>query len=88
MIPLLLFLGSVFWIAIYFFCLCAFGDASLRPWWLFFWALIGVNALLSGGINPGGSDMSRYSLGFYAFIFLLTGVGLKQLAMWRVWGRG
>ena len=88
MLPIVLFLGSAFWIAIYFLGLCAYGDASLRPWWFFFWSLIGVNALLSGGINPGGSDMSRYSLGFYAFIFMLAGVGLMQIAKWRVWGRG
>jgi glycosyltransferase involved in cell wall biosynthesis len=75
--------GQVFWFCIYFFVICSLFERKLRPWWFFFAALVAINAVISGGINPGGTDMSRYSLPFYAFFFTFALVGGRVLWQWR-----
>ncbi len=77
-----LILTSTLWIAYYAFALMAVLDKRVWPWLLFLIALFGVNAGLSGAINPGGADMSRYNIGLYPlfFVFVVYGVTL-------VWNR-
>jgi len=77
---LILALGEIFWFAIYALVVVAVFKKDLFPWWLFFVSLLCINAVLSGGINPVGTDMSRYSLPFYAFFFTFAGVGFMQLS--------
>ena len=79
-IPLLLAIGMMFWLCVYILVFVALKDKKLRPWWLFFASLVAVNALISGGINPAGSEMSRYSLPFLASLFMFAGVGARVLA--------
>ena len=79
-IPLLLAIGMMFWLCVYILVFVALKDKKLGPWWLFFASLVAVNALISGGINPAGSEMSRYSLPFLASLFMFAGVGARVLA--------
>jgi len=71
--------GQIFWLCIYLLVLAALLDKKNLHWWLFFATLVGINAAISGGINPGGSDMSRYSLPFYPFFFTFAGIGFIQV---------
>ncbi len=76
---LLLALGQLFWLCVYVLVLLSVAIRRLWPWWLFFMTLVVVNAVLSGGINPVGTDMSRYSMSLYAFFFVFAGVGFEWL---------
>lgn len=78
---LLLAVGQAFWLLVYFLCAIAFFEKGTRIWWFFFAGLFLVNILLSGGINPGGAEMSRYMLGLHAFFFVFAGIGAELL--WR-----
>jgi len=75
----LLYIGRAFWAIVYALATLAFIDRRLRPWWFFSIALFAINALLSGGINPVGTDMSRYTQPLYVFLFVFAGVGAKWL---------
>ena len=83
----LLFLGRTFWYCIAALVFLSLLEPKKRGWWIFFAALVGINAAISGGINPGGTDMSRYSIPFFAFFFPFAGIGLRALAQkmaqWR-----
>jgi 4-amino-4-deoxy-L-arabinose transferase-like glycosyltransferase len=79
LIHFILSVGQFFWYATYFLVATAFLDRKNRHWWLFFLALVGINAAISGGINPGGSDMARYSLAFAGPLFMLAGIGIIQV---------
>jgi hypothetical protein len=85
-----LIVGQFFWIMIYAFSALAFAEKRLRPWWIFFAALVGINLVLSGGINPVGTDMSRYILPFYMFFFVFAAVGARVLIdrLYRRTGQG
>jgi hypothetical protein len=70
-------IGEMAWLAIYGLSLLAFAKRGARPWWLFFAGVLTLNALLSGGINPVGTDMSRYMLPFYVGLFAFAAIGLE-----------
>ncbi len=76
---MMLMFGRIFWLAIYLFATLAMFERRYWPWWLFAVALVALNALLSGGMNPVGTDMSRYSMPLYPLYFLLAGVGAQWL---------
>lgn len=88
MVQTMLLVGQMFWLAVYALALVAVVINRYRPWWLFAAALVGINALLSGGLNPVGTDMSRYSLGLYPLLFLFAGIGARSLwqrsRVWRI----
>jgi hypothetical protein len=86
---MLLVLGEAFWLAVYMFACVALFRKSLLPVGLFMLSLIAVTAGLSGGINPGGSEMSRYMLPFSAFLFLFAAAGVEVFSAWiqRIIGR-
>jgi 4-amino-4-deoxy-L-arabinose transferase-like glycosyltransferase len=71
--------GEVFWLIIYTLVCAALFSRKHLYWWVFFAVLVCINALISGGINPGGTDMSRYALPFYAFFFTFAGIGYANL---------
>lgn len=79
MIQGLIYAGFVFWVLVYALVLATFVDKSRRPWWLFFAAMVSANALISGGINPNGSDMSRYALPFHVFFFGFAALGIHKI---------
>lgn len=68
----LLIMGTVFWVSVYVLAAAGILDRRLRPWALFTGFLVAVNAGISGGINPGGTDMSRYSLALDAMVLILA----------------
>jgi 4-amino-4-deoxy-L-arabinose transferase-like glycosyltransferase len=74
--------GRVFWLLVYALGLVALTDRKLLPWGLFFLAMVGINAGISGGINPGGTEMSRYSIPFLGFFFVFAAYGLRKI--WRL----
>jgi 4-amino-4-deoxy-L-arabinose transferase-like glycosyltransferase len=74
-IDTILAVGELVWIAIYILFALAIFDRRSRAWWIFTLIIVGINAAISGGINPGGTDMSRYSLPFYPFFFAFAGIG-------------
>ncbi|OGG72620.1 hypothetical protein A3A38_00035 [Candidatus Kaiserbacteria bacterium RIFCSPLOWO2_01_FULL_53_17] len=78
---LLLAAGWLFWIVVYLLCAVAFLRQETRRWWFFFAGLFLINILLSGGINPGGAEMSRYLLGLHALFFVFALIGAQWL--WR-----
>ncbi|MEK7509234.1 MAG: hypothetical protein AAB605_00800 [Patescibacteria group bacterium] len=80
---LLLVVGWLFWIIVYLLCAVAFFEKEIRIWWFFLAGLFLINILLSGGINPGGAEMSRYMLGLHAFFFAFAGVGVQVISRWR-----
>lgn len=71
--------GDLLWIVAYALVAVAFWNRRLRPWWFFFVALIGINAVLSGMINPWGPDMTRYSIPFQGFVFSFACLGASML---------
>ncbi len=68
-------IGDFLWIFAYVFVIAAFTDQRLRPWWCFFVALMCINFVLSGMINPWGPDMTRYSIPFQGFVFSFAALG-------------
>jgi 4-amino-4-deoxy-L-arabinose transferase-like glycosyltransferase len=79
LVRFVLLIGKVFWVAVYALVAISIADRRLRPWWMFFAALVAINVALSGGINPVGTDMSRYMQPLYVFLFVFAGVGAKWL---------
>lgn len=79
LIHFILYVGKLFWLGTYLLVVSVVADRKNRHWLLFFGALVGVNAAISGGINPGGSDMARYSLAFIGPLFMLAGMGFMQI---------
>jgi 4-amino-4-deoxy-L-arabinose transferase-like glycosyltransferase len=80
--------GRAFWMVTYALALVAVCDVRYRVWWLFYAALLALNILLSGGINPTGTDMSRYMLPLVPFLFAFAGIGAKQLIGFMGWVSG
>lgn len=83
--PLLKFIvsaGEVFWMGVLILVVCALRNREIVPIWLFTAYLIGVNAAISGGINPGGTDMSRYELPFQVLLFTLALIAARDLFKW------
>jgi hypothetical protein len=76
---MILIMGELFWLCIYVLVLIAGLERKMLPWWLFFMALLCISSVLSGGINPVGTDMSRYNLAFFPFFFIFAGVGVNLL---------
>lgn len=73
--------GISFWVIMYVLALLSLGKrinqryAGYRAWAILFAALVAINVILSGLINPDGYSMSRYMIPFIPFIFLSAGVG-------------
>lgn len=88
-IALVYAIGIAFWMIVYALFVSAFLEKHTRAWWFFAAAIIILNFVIAGAIQPDGGSMSRYLLCVQPLLIAFAAVGVQALArLWNAAARG